>query len=101
MNVGSTELPEFNEDAFHIPRPQEHASDKRRGSGIDGGQDLISHNKGPMSPKPSSLSEESDNRILKGYYGAKEFDNPGSLYNEPKTHAEEGEMVEDGQRKNK
>ena len=62
---------------------------------------MTSHDKGPMSPKPSSLSEESDNRILKGYYGAKEFDNPGSLYNEPKTHAEEGEMAEDGQRKPK
>ena len=28
--------------------------------------------------------------------GAKEFDNPGPLYNEPKTHAEEEEMAEDG-----
>ena len=33
--------------------------------------------------------------------GAKEFDNPGPLYIEPKTHAEEGEMVEDEQRKPK
>ena len=30
------------------------------------------------------------------YCGAKEFDNPGSLYTGPKTRAEEGEMVEDG-----
>ena len=62
---------------------------------------MTNHDKGPMSPKPSSLFEEPDNRILMGYCGAKEFDNPGPLYNEPKTHAKEGEMVEDGQRKNK
>ena len=33
--------------------------------------------------------------------GAKEFDNPGLLYTEPKTHAEGGEMAQDEQRKPK
>ena len=32
---------------------------------------------------------------------AKEFDNPDPLYTKPKAHAEEGEMVEDEQRKPK
>ena len=95
MNVGSTEPPEFNEDTLHIPRHQECVSGKRRSLGIDGGQDLISHDRGLTSPKPFSPSEESDSRILRGYCGAKEFDNPDPLYTEPKTHAEEGEMVED------
>ena len=54
-----------------------------------------------MSPKPSSLSEESDSRILRGYCGAKEFDNPGPLCTGPKAHAEKGEIAEDGQRKPK
>ena len=54
-----------------------------------------------MSPKPFSPSEEPDIRILRGYCEAKEFDNPGLLYTEPKTHAEEGEMAEDEQRKPK
>ena len=89
-NMRSTEPPEFNEGTLHIPRRQERVPGRRRGFGIDGGQDLTSHDRGPMSPKPSSPSEESDNRILKGYCGAKEFDNPGPLYTKPKTHAEEG-----------
>ena len=93
--------PEFNEDMLHIPRRQERASGKRRGSGIDGRQDLTSHDRGPMSPKPSSSSEEPNSWILKGYCGAKEFDNPGPLYTEPKTHAKEGEIAEDEQRKPK
>ena len=54
-----------------------------------------------MSPKPSSLSEESDSRILRGYCGAKEFDNPGPLCTGPKARAEKGEITEDGQRKPK
>ena len=56
---------------------------------------MTSNDKGPMSPKPSSLSEESDSRILRGYCGAKEFDNPGPLYDKPKAHAEEEKMLED------
>ena len=80
---------------------QEHAAGKRRGSSIDEGQDLASHDIGPMSPKPSSLSEEPDSRILRGYCGVKELSNPGPLYIELKAHAEEEEMLEDEQRKSK
>ena len=62
---------------------------------------MISHDKGSRTPKPSSLSEEPNSRILRGYYGAKEFDNPGLLYTKPKAHAKEEEMTEDEQRKPK
>ena len=93
--MGSTKPPEFNEDVLHIPRCQEHALNKRRGSGIDGGQDLTSQDKGPRTPKPSSPSEEPDSRILRGYCGAKEFGNLGPLYTKPKAHVKEGEMAED------
>ena len=62
---------------------------------------MTSQDKGPRTPKPSSPSEEPDSRILRGYCGAKEFDNPAPLYTEPKTHAEEGEMAKDEQKKPK
>ena len=62
---------------------------------------MISHDKGPRTPKPSSLSEDPDSRILRGYCVAKEFDNPGPLYTKPKALAEEEEMAEDEQRKPK
>ena len=62
---------------------------------------MTSHDKGLRTPKPSSPSEEPDCRILKGYCGAKEFDNPSPLYTKPKAHAEEEEMAEDEQRKSK
>ena len=75
--------------------------DKGRGSGIDGGQDLTSHDKGPRTPKSPSPSEEPDSRILKGYCGVKEFDNRGPFYTKPKAHTEKGEMAEDEQRKPK
>ena len=38
---------------------------------------------------------------FEGLLWAKEFDNPGPLYTEPKTHAEEGEIAKDEQRKPK
>ena len=95
MNVGSTEPLEFNEGVLRIPKHQERALDKRKGSGTDGGQDLTSHNKGPRTPKSSSPSEEPNSRILRGYSGVKEFGNPGPLYTQPKAHAEEEEMPED------
>ena len=62
---------------------------------------MTGHDKGPRTPKPSSPFEEPDSRILKGYCGAKEFDNPCPLYTKPKVHAEEGEVAEDEQRKPK
>uniref|UniRef100_A0A7N2M857 NB-ARC domain-containing protein n=1 Tax=Quercus lobata TaxID=97700 RepID=A0A7N2M857_QUELO len=48
---------------------QERASGKHRGSSINGGQDLAGHDRGPMSPKPSSPSEEPDSKILMSYCG--------------------------------
>ena len=62
---------------------------------------MTSHDKGSRTPKPSSTSEKPDSKILRGYCGAKEFDNPSPLYTEPKTHAEEEETLEDEQRKSK
>ena len=62
---------------------------------------MTSHDKGPMTLKPSSPSQEPDSRILRGYCGVKELSNPGPLYIELKTHAEEEEMLEDEQRKSK
>ena len=50
---------------------------------------MTSHDKGPRTPKPFSPPEEPDSRILRGYCGAKEFDNPGPLYTKPKAHVEE------------
>ena len=91
----------FNEDTLRIPRRQKHVSGKQRGFGINGGQDLTSHDRGPMSPKPSSPSKEPDSRILRGYCGAKESDNPGPLCTKPKARVEEEEIAEDGQRKPK
>ena len=69
--------------------------DKGRGSSIDRGQDLTSHDKGLRTPKSPSPSEEPNSRILWGYYGVKEFDNPDSPHTKPKAHAEEEEMAED------
>ena len=62
---------------------------------------MTSHDKGPMSPKPSFRPEEPDSRILRGYYGAKEFDDPGPFYTRPKARAEEEKMFEGIQRKPK
>ena len=93
--MGSTEPPEFNEGALRIPKHQEQALDKRKGSGTDGGQDLTSHDKGSRTPKSPSSSEEPDNRILRGYCGVKELDNLGPPHTKPKAHAEEEEMAED------
>ena len=62
---------------------------------------MTSHDKGPRTSKSSSLPEEPDNRILKGYCGVKEFGHPDPLYTKPKAHAEEKEMPEGEQRKPK
>ena len=45
--------------------------------------------------KPSSPSKEPDNRVLRGYCGAKESGNPDPSHIKPKTHAEEEEMSND------
>ena len=70
-------------------------------SGVDGGQDLTSHDKGPRTSKSSSLFEEPDSRILRGYCGVKEFGHPGPLYTKPKAHAKEEEMLQDERRSSK
>ena len=56
---------------------------------------------GPRTSKSSSPPEESDSRILRGYCGAKEFDNPGPFHIKPKAHAKEEEMSEDERRRSK
>ena len=62
---------------------------------------MTSHDEGPRTSKSSSLSEELDSRILRGYCGVKELSNPSPLYSEPMGHGEEEETPEDEQRKSK
>ena len=69
LNVGSTKPPEFNEDAPHISKRQEHALDKRKGSGTDGGWDLTSHDESQRISKRSSPFKEPDSRILGAIVG--------------------------------
>ena len=59
---------------------------------------MTSHDEGPRTSKPSSPPEEPDSRILRGYYGAKEFSGPGPLHTKPDAHTEEEELLEDQQR---
>ena len=60
---------------------------------------MTNHDKSPRTSKPSSLFEEPDSRVLRGYCGAKEFGNPGSFHIKPKAHAKEEEMFEDERRR--
>ena len=60
---------------------------------------MTSHDESLRTSKPLSPSEELDNRVLRGYCGAKESGNPGPFYIELKVHAEEEEMSEDEQRR--
>ena len=62
---------------------------------------MKSHDESSRTSKASSQSEEQDSRILKGYCGVKELNNPDPLHTEPKAYAEEEEMPEDEQRKSK
>ena len=84
MNVGSTELPAFIEDTLHIPRHQKRVSGIQKDSSINEGQDVTSHDRRLMLPKPSSLSKDPDNKILRGYCGARELGDLGPLYTKPK-----------------
>ena len=84
MNVGSTELPAFIEDTLHIPRHQKRVSGIQKDSSINEGQDVTSHDRSLMLPKPSSLSKDPDNKILRGYCGARELGDLGPLYTKPK-----------------
>ena len=80
---------------------QKRALGKRRDSGTHGGQDSTGYDIGPRTSKSSSLPEELDNRILRGYCGVEEFGNPGPFHIKPKAHAKEEEMSEDEQRRSK
>ena len=62
---------------------------------------MKSHDESPRTSKPSSPSEESNSRILKGYCEVKELSNPSPLHTVPKAHAEEEETPEDEQRESK
>ena len=60
---------------------------------------MTSHDESPRTSKPSSPSEEPDNRVLRGYCRAKDSGNPGLFHITPKAHVEEKEMSEDEQRR--
>ena len=57
---------------------------KRRGSGTHEGQDSAGRDIGLRISKSSSPPEEPDNRILRGYCGAKEFGNPAYFISSPR-----------------
>ena len=63
-----------------------------------GKQDSTSHDVGPRTSKSSSLFEEPDSRILRGYCGAKGSGDSGPFHIKLKAHAEEEETPEDEQR---
>ena len=60
-----------------------------------GKQDSTGHDVGPRMSKSSSPSEEPDNKILRGYCGAKGSGDSGPFNIKPKAHAEEEEVPED------
>ena len=64
-----------------------------------GEQDLTGRDISPKTSKFSSSLEELDNRIFRGYCGAKEFGDPSPFHIKSKAHAEEEEMSEDEQRR--
>ena len=64
-------------------------------------QDSTGHDVGLRASKSSSLPEEQDSRILKGYCGVKGSGDPGPFHIGPMAHAEEEEMSEDEQRESR
>ena len=66
-----------------------------------GGRDPTGHDIGPRTSKSSSPLEKPDNRILRGYCGAKGIGDPGPLHFKPMAHAEKQEMSEEEHRKSK
>ena len=74
---------------------------RRRSFSAHGEQDSTGRDIGSRTSKSSSPPEEPDSRILRSYYGAKEFGNPGPFHIKPKAHAEEEEMSENERRKSK
>ena len=66
-----------------------------------GEQDSTGRNTSPRASKSSSLSEESDNRILRGYCGAKGSGDPSPFHIGPMAYAEEEEMFKDEERESR
>ena len=62
---------------------------------------MTSHDEGLRTLKPSFSLDESNNRILRGYCGAKELSSLGPLHIGPKAYVEEEETPEDEQRESK
>ena len=91
----------INDSAPRILKRQKRALGKRRGSGTHEGQDSTDRDISPRTSKSSSLPEELDSRILRGYCGAEEFSNPDPFHIKPNAHTEEEEMSEDKQRRSK
>ena len=91
----------INDGAPRIPKFQERALGRRRGSSIHRGQDSTDRDIGPRTSKSSSPLEEPDSRIFRGYCGAEEFGNPDLFHIKPKAYAKEEEMSKDEQRKSK
>ena len=60
-----------------------------------GKQDSTSHDVGPRTSKSSSLSEEPDSRILRGYCGAKGSGDSGPFNIKPNAHTDGEELLED------
>ena len=72
----------------YIPKHQERALGRWRGSSTHEGQKLTGRDIGPRTSKSSSPPEEPNNRIFMGYCGAKEFGNPDPFHIKPKAYAE-------------
>ena len=66
-----------------------------------GEQDSTGHDIGLRASKSSSPAKEPDNRILRGYYRAKGFGNPGPFHIGPMVHVEKEEMSKDEQRESR
>ena len=60
-----------------------------------GKQDSTGHDVGPRTSKSSSLSEDLNSRILRGYCGAKGSGDSDPFDIKPKAHAEEEEVPKD------
>ena len=91
----------INDSTPRIPKCQERALGRWRGSGTHGGQDSIGRDIGSRTSKSSSPPEEPDSRNLRGYCGAEEFGNSNLFHIKLKAHVEEEEMSEDERRRSK
>ena len=66
-----------------------------------GEQDLTGNDIAPRASKSSSLPEEPDSRILRGYCGIKGSGDPNPFHIGLMNHADEEEMSEDEQRESR